>query len=76
MLFAVIIASMLSLAATCLSKMGTEEYAVASSDCWRDYGAVTVECVGTDGVCILYGGNMDKVCPGRAYATEISSPVE
>lgn len=55
-------------------RVGTEEQVAASSDCWKDYGTAIVECVGTEGVCILYGGGLDKVCPGSAYSTEIPYP--
>ena len=61
-------------AVTIFYRVGTEERVAASSDCWKDYGTVIVECVGTEGVCILYGGDLDKVCPGSAYSTEISYP--
>lgn len=74
-LFAAAVLSLAALTSTSFFLLGNQERVTASSDCYKEYGTVMVECVGTDGACILYGAGLDKVCPGSAYATEISQPV-
>ena len=68
-LFAAIVLSMAALTAAAAIKLAAEE-CVSATDCWDMYGTVLVECVGTDGACLLYSPGHDRACPGSMYATE------